>query len=93
MMDLQSYLAIALSFFAVALSPGPANIANAVIGMSLGRRASFVFSLGLTAGSLCPAPALDRRRGRLSVRRRRDRSDPLGAVKMTAVRRSAGQRS
>ena len=49
-MDLQSYLAIGVAFFAVAVSPGPANIANAVIAMSRGRQASFVFSLGLTAG-------------------------------------------
>ena len=49
-MDLTSYLAIGLAFFAVAVAPGPANIANAVLAMSRGRGPSFQFSLGLTAG-------------------------------------------
>ncbi|MEM7058026.1 MAG: LysE family translocator [Pseudomonadota bacterium] len=49
-MDIAAYLAIALAFFAVAVSPGPANIANAVIAMDRGRAASFRFSLGLTTG-------------------------------------------
>ncbi|MEM6578273.1 MAG: LysE family translocator [Pseudomonadota bacterium] len=49
-MDLTSYIAIALAFFVVAVSPGPANIANAVVAMDRGRAASFRFSLGLTSG-------------------------------------------
>ena len=49
-MDLHAALAIALAFFVVAASPGPANIANAVLAMDRGRSASFRFSLGLTSG-------------------------------------------
>lgn len=44
------YLAIALAFFVVAASPGPANIANAVIAMDRGRAASLRFGAGLTFG-------------------------------------------
>ena len=49
-MDTGAFLAIGLAFFLVAASPGPANIANAVLAMDRGRGASFRFSLGLTAG-------------------------------------------
>ena len=49
-MDTASFIAIGLAFFAVAVSPGPANITNAVVAMSHGRRASFVYSVGLTVG-------------------------------------------
>ncbi|MEM7189810.1 MAG: LysE family translocator, partial [Pseudomonadota bacterium] len=49
-MDVGAYLAIALAFFVVAASPGPANVANAVLAMDRGRAESFRFSLGLTTG-------------------------------------------
>lgn len=49
-MDLHAFVTIGLAFFAVAVSPGPANIANALVAMSHGKRASFVFSLGMTVG-------------------------------------------
>ncbi|MEM1300858.1 MAG: LysE family translocator [Pseudomonadota bacterium] len=49
-MDVTGMLAVALAFFVVAASPGPANIANAVLAMDSGRSASFRFSLGLTSG-------------------------------------------
>lgn len=41
---------IALAFFIVAVSPGPANIAVATIAMQHGRRASMLFGAGLGAG-------------------------------------------
>lgn len=49
-MVLSGALAIALAFFVVAATPGPANIANALLAMDQGRSASFRFSLGLTSG-------------------------------------------
>ena len=49
-MDPEAFLAIGLAFFIVAVSPGPANIANAVLAMERGKAASFRFSLGLTLG-------------------------------------------
>lgn len=42
--------AIALAFFIVAVSPGPANIALATVAMSRGRRAAMVFGAGLGTG-------------------------------------------
>ncbi|MEO1491166.1 MAG: LysE family translocator [Pseudomonadota bacterium] len=50
MTDLAAYATIAAAFFVIAVSPGPANIANAVVAMNHGRVASLRFSLGLTAG-------------------------------------------
>lgn len=49
-MDAHAFLAIGLAFFIVAASPGPANIANAVLAMDRGKAASFRFSVGLTLG-------------------------------------------
>lgn len=50
MTGIDGYLAIGLAFFLVAVSPGPANLTNAVVAMERGRRVSFTFSLGLTFG-------------------------------------------
>lgn len=50
MPDLSGILAIALAFFIVAVSPGPANIAVATIAMRFGRAAGLVFGAGLAAG-------------------------------------------
>mgnify|MGYP001322586113 CR=1 FL=1 len=51
MADLSGILAIALAFFVVAVSPGPANIAVATIAMRFGRAAGLVFGAGLAAGA------------------------------------------
>lgn len=45
-----SLLAIAGAFFIVAVTPGPANIANATIAMSRGRAVSLRFGAGLSCG-------------------------------------------
>lgn len=50
MVDLYSSLAAGLAFFIVAVSPGPANISNAAIAMSQGRRISLVYGTGLSFG-------------------------------------------
>ncbi len=50
MIDLLSLLMIGLAFFVVAVSPGPANISNAVIAMSYGRKASLIYGAGLSSG-------------------------------------------
>ncbi|OCW56686.1 LysE family translocator [Hoeflea olei] len=42
--------AIALAFFVVAVSPGPANIAVATVAMHSGRRPGLLFGLGLSVG-------------------------------------------
>ena len=49
-MDLYSLLTIGLAFFAIAISPGPANISNAAIAMSRGRAVSLVYGFGLSSG-------------------------------------------
>lgn len=49
-MDLFSLASIALAFFVVAVSPGPANISNATLAMSRGRRASLIYGAGLSTG-------------------------------------------
>lgn len=49
-MDVFSLFSIGLAFFVVAASPGPANISNATIAMSRGRRISLVYGVGLSAG-------------------------------------------
>ena len=49
-MDLYSLLTIGLAFFAIAISPGPANISNAAIAMSRGRSVSLVYGFGLSSG-------------------------------------------
>ncbi|MEM0989494.1 MAG: LysE family translocator [Pseudomonadota bacterium] len=50
MTGVEGFVAIGVAFFLVAVAPGPANLANAVVAMRSGRSASFVFSLGLTCG-------------------------------------------
>ncbi|GLX77341.1 threonine efflux protein [Thalassotalea insulae] len=50
MIDLFSLLSIGLAFFVIAVSPGPANISNATIAMSKGRRTSLIYGAGLSTG-------------------------------------------
>jgi len=50
MISLATLLAVGAAFFVVAVSPGPANIANATVAMSRGRAASFRFATGLSCG-------------------------------------------
>lgn len=50
MIDLTSLAVTALAFFVVAVSPGPANISNAAIAMSFGRKASLTYGVGLSCG-------------------------------------------
>ncbi len=50
MVDLISLTSIGLAFFVVAASPGPATISNATIAMSYGRKASFIYGMGLSCG-------------------------------------------
>jgi len=52
MIDLFSLFSIGLAFFAIAVSPGPANISNATIAMSQGRKTSLVYGAGLSTGLL-----------------------------------------
>ncbi|MEM9552051.1 MAG: LysE family translocator [Pseudomonadota bacterium] len=49
-MDITSLAATALAFFIVAVSPGPANISNAAVAMSHGRRTSLIYGTGLSFG-------------------------------------------
>lgn len=49
-MDATSLAATALTFFVVAVSPGPANISNAAIAMSRGRSTSLIYGAGLSTG-------------------------------------------
>jgi threonine efflux protein len=48
--DILSLLSIGLAFFVIAVSPGPANITNATIAMSQGRRTSLIYGAGLSTG-------------------------------------------
>ena len=50
MIDLISLLSIGIAFFVIAVSPGPANISNATIAMSKGRRTSLIYGAGLSTG-------------------------------------------
>lgn len=50
MFDMSAILASGLAFFVVAASPGPANISNATIAMSHGRKASLIYGTGLVCG-------------------------------------------
>ena len=50
MIDLTALASIALAFFIVTVSPGPANIAVATVSMSAGRREGLLFGLGLSCG-------------------------------------------
>ena len=43
-------IAVALAFFVVAVSPGPANLSNAAIAMAHGRQTSMIYGLGLSCG-------------------------------------------
>ena len=52
MSEVFGLLSIGLAFFVVAVSPGPANIANATTAMCYGRKTSVTFALGLTSGLL-----------------------------------------
>ncbi len=48
MIDYTTLLAVGVSFWVIAASPGPANISNAAIAMRHGRRASLIYGLGLS---------------------------------------------
>ncbi|MEE9336050.1 MAG: LysE family translocator [Granulosicoccaceae bacterium] len=50
MVDVISLSVSALAFYAVAVTPGPANLSNATIAMSHGRKTSLAYSLGLSFG-------------------------------------------
>lgn len=50
MIDLTSLTLAATAFFVVAVSPGPANISNAAVAMSYGRRTSLIYGVGLSCG-------------------------------------------
>ena len=50
MIDFMSLVSIALAFFIVAVSPGPATLANAAVSMSKGRKAGLVYGAGLSCG-------------------------------------------
>lgn len=50
MIDLFSLASIALTFFIVAVSPGPATISNAVVAMHHGRKAGLEYGCGLSCG-------------------------------------------
>ncbi len=43
-------VSVGLAFFAIAVSPGPANISNAAIAMSQGRKTSLIYGAGLSIG-------------------------------------------
>ncbi|MEM8852564.1 MAG: LysE family translocator [Pseudomonadota bacterium] len=47
---LENLVAVALAFFVVTVSPGPANIAVATVAMSAGRRRGLLFGAGLSVG-------------------------------------------
>ena len=48
--DTTGLIAVALAFFVVAVSPGPANLSKAAIAMAHGRRTSLIYGLGLSCG-------------------------------------------
>ncbi|KLN60814.1 lysine transporter LysE [Kiloniella spongiae] len=50
MIDLISLASIGLAFFIVAVSPGPATLANATVSMSKGRKAGLIYGAGLSCG-------------------------------------------
>nr|WP_320165699.1 LysE family translocator [uncultured Methylophaga sp.] len=50
MLDPFSLFMIGLSFFVVAVTPGPANISNAIIAMKRGRKVSLIYGAGLSFG-------------------------------------------
>lgn len=53
MTDLNALLAVSAAFFIVAASPGPANLACALVAMRGGRRAGLRFGAGLALGLAC----------------------------------------
>lgn len=50
MMDIGTLITVALAFWVVVASPGPANIASATVAMKYGRKPSLIFGLGLSIG-------------------------------------------
>jgi len=46
--DFSTLLAVGVSFWVVAASPGPANISNAAVAMRYGRKPSLIYGFGLT---------------------------------------------
>jgi len=48
MNDIGTLVTVGLAFWLVAISPGPANLSNAMIAMRYGRKASLLYSTGLT---------------------------------------------
>ena len=50
MLGFENIIAIALAFFIVTVSPGPANIAVATVSMNSGRKNGLLFGLGLSVG-------------------------------------------
>ena len=50
MIDLIYLFSIALTFFIVAVSPGPATLSNAVVAMHQGRKAGLIYGTGLACG-------------------------------------------
>ena len=50
MIDLYSLITIALTFFIVAVSPGPATLSNTVVAMHQGRKAGLIYGAGLSCG-------------------------------------------
>lgn len=50
MIDLFPLFSIALTFFIVAVSPGPATLSNAVVAMHQGRKAGLIYGAGLSCG-------------------------------------------
>ncbi|WP_424832646.1 LysE family translocator [Ruegeria sp.] len=50
MIDVSALAITAAAFFVVAVSPGPANISNAAIAMSYGRKTSLIYGFGLSCG-------------------------------------------
>ena len=50
---MENILSVALAFFVVTVSPGPANIAVATVAMSAGRKNGLLFGAGLSFGLAC----------------------------------------
>lgn len=50
MIDLFSLSSIALTFFIVAVSPGPATLSNAAVAMQQGRKIGLIYGAGLSVG-------------------------------------------
>lgn len=50
MIDIYSLSSIAITFFIVAVSPGPATLSNAVVAMHQGRKTGLIYGAGLACG-------------------------------------------